>query len=297
LSTAKRLVGQTALYGVSSIVGRALNYLLVPVHTAVLAPAAFGVMSELYAYVAFFNVLAVYGLETSLFRFANRPGADRDKAYQTALTLVVGSSILLTILLSLLAPALANWLGYADQTTYLVWLAVIIGIDAVASLAFAKLRLEGKAARFATVRIINIVVNVLLNLFFLYLCPKVVHDGWLTWLRPLVELVYDPNLGVGYIFLANLIANLLFLPLLWPQLSAVKLRLDWAMGKAMITYGYPLMLMGLAGMVNEVLNRPLLKLLLPDNFYHSAGSAWDLLGQCKARYFHESGDSGVPICG
>ncbi|RYZ82844.1 MAG: polysaccharide biosynthesis protein, partial [Moraxellaceae bacterium] len=137
MSIAKKLLGQTVLYGLSSIVGRALNYALVPLHTAVFVAAAYGIITEMYAYVAFFNVLATYGLETAFFRFANRAGTDRKYLYNSALTLLLLTSAGLILILSFLAKPLASVLDYPGQEQYLVWLAVIIGVDAFMALPFA----------------------------------------------------------------------------------------------------------------------------------------------------------------
>lgn len=282
MSLARKLLSQTVLYGLSSIVGRALNYLLVPLHTAVFAAAAYGVITELYAYVAFFNVIALYGIETAFFRFANRPETDRTYLYRSALTLLLLTTAALVVVLLALSGPLARLLGYPGEAHLLVWLAIIIGVDAVMQLPFARLRLEGKAARFATVRIANILINAALNIFFLWMCPKAVAGEDFVWLQPLAEQVYSPELGVGYVFLANLIANLLFVPMLWPQLRDFRFTLDADLSKKLMHYGYPLMLMGLAGMVNEVLNRPMLKAFLPDNFYPGKTSleALGIFGAC-----------------
>ncbi len=282
LSIAKKLLGQTVLYGLSSIVGRALNYLLVPLHTAVFATAAYGVITELYAYVAFFNVLATYGLETAFFRYANRAGTNRLHLYRSSLTLLLITSTAITLLLALFSGQIANLLDYPGKAHYIVWLAIIIGVDALMALPFARLRLEDKAAKFATVRIANILINAGLNLFFLWICPQAISgDGW-QWLRPLAEAVYNPELGVGYVFLSNLIANLLFVQMLWAQLKDFRWRFDASLAGQLLKYGYPLMIMGLAGMINEVLNRPMLKELLPENFYPGKTSldALGIFGAC-----------------
>ena len=268
MSVAKKLASQTAVYGVSSIVGRVLTYLLVPVYTRVFGLAEYGIVTELYAYVAFLNIVFTYGIETAYFRFANREGADRQVLYDRVLSLLLVTSLGLSGLLMLLARPLAEVLRYPGQSRYIVWLALILGLDAVVALPFARLRLENRARKFATVRLVNIAVNVGLNLFFIKLCPDVLAGKALPLLRPLVAAVYDPTLGVGYVFLVNLIANALYVPLLARELFGFRFRWpDLAVLQPLLVYAYPLMFMGLAGMVNEVLDRIVLKYWLPVGFY------------------------------
>jgi len=284
MGIAKKLVGQTAVYGVSSILGRVLTFLLVPLYTRRFAPAEYGIVTELFSYVAFFNILFTYGMETTYFRFANQPGADRQALYSKVLSLLLISSVAFSGLLILLAgPITVSGLKYPPELTrYVVWLALIMGVDAVTAIPFARLRLENKARKVATVRFLNILVNVGLNLFFIVLCPDVAAGKYLPQLQPLVAAVYNPALGVGYVFLANLIANALYLPLLWHELRDFRFRLDFALLRPMLKYAYPLMLMGLAGMVNETLDRPLLKYWLPEGFYpgQSNMTAVGIYGAC-----------------
>ena len=287
MSIAKRLASQTAIYGVSSIVGRVLSYLLVPVYTSHFGPGEYGIVTGLYAYVSFLNVVFTYGLETTFFRFANRPGTDRRELYNRTLSLLLLSSVVLTVLLALLArPLLALLDAPPGHSEYAVWMALILGMDAVAALPFARLRLENKARKFATIRLLNILVYVGLNLFFVVLCPNVLEAApgtLLAGLHPLVTAVYEPTLGVGYVFLSNLIASALTLLLLAAELLDFNFR--WprpAFLRPLLAYALPLMLMGLAGMVNETLDRILLPAWLPKGFYPglSALAAVGVYGAC-----------------
>lgn len=272
MSIAKKLASQTAIYGVSSIVGRVLSYLLVSIYTAHFAAAEYGIVTGLYAYVSFLNVVFTYGLETTFFRFANRAGEDRRELYNRTLSLLLLSSGGLTLLLALLArPLLALLHLPPGHEEYAVWVALILGLDAVAALPFARLRLENKARKFAFIRLANIGLYIGLNLFFVVLCPDVVHSAagsFLANLKPLVAAVYNPSLGVGYVFLSNLIASALTLILLGRELLAFRFR--WPQLpflRPLLAYALPLMLMGLAGTVNETLDRILLPAWLPNNFY------------------------------
>ncbi len=173
MGIAKKLASQTAIYGVSSIVGRVVNFMLVPVYTARFAAAEYGIVTGLYAYVSFLNVVFTFGMETTYFRFANRPGTDRRELYDRVLTLLLLSSVVLTGLLMLLARPLMELLGIPPgHERYAFWIACILGLDALAAMPFARLRLENKARKFAGIRLANIVLNVGLNLFFIVLLPR-----------------------------------------------------------------------------------------------------------------------------
>ena len=274
MSVTKNLLSQTAIYGLSSIVGRVLNYLLVPLYTAVFAPAEYGVVTELYAYVAFLNVVFTYGMETAYFRFANQPGTDRLELYQRVLTLLLLTSIAGAALLTVFSDDIAAALHYPGQGRYVKWLGWGLAIDAVVAVPFARLRLENRAARFATLRLLNIGLILLASWFFIVKAPTVPPLGAMltgtgneAWLQALVGAVYDPGLGVGYVFLITLVANALWLPLLWPQLRDWRPSLSTETTRTLLTYGLPLLVAGLAGMVNEVLDRILLKAWLPPGFY------------------------------
>ncbi len=283
MSVVKKLASQTAVYGVSSIVGRVLTYLLVPLYTHAFAAAEYGVVTGLYAYVSFLNVVFTYGMETTFFRFANRPGTDRQELYDRVLSLLLLSTAGLTALLMLLARPLLALLDIPPgHEQYAVWVALILGLDALTAIPFARLRLENKARKFATIKLAGIVANVVLNLFFIVLCPAVASGKWLPGLQPLVARVYDPAVGVGYVFLANLFASGLTLLLLWRELLAFRFRLNLAFLRPLFQYAYPLMLMGLAGMVNETLDRILLPKWLPANFYpgQSSLTAVGIYGAC-----------------
>ncbi|AYA37483.1 polysaccharide biosynthesis protein [Hymenobacter oligotrophus] len=280
---AKRLAGQTAIYGVSSIVGRVLNFLLTPLYTGRFAPAAFGIITGLFAYMSFLNVVFTYGMETTYLRFANRPGTNRRDLYNRVLTLLLLSSFGLTALLIALAPTLMRLLGIPPGSErYAVWLTLILGLDAVAAIPFARLRLENKAVKFASIRMANIVLNVGLNLFFLVLCPDVLAGKYLSGLAPLLRPLYNPSIGVGYVFLSNLAASAFTLLLLGRELLDFRPRLQVTYLGPLWRYAYPIMLMGLAGMVNETLDRVLLARWLPEGFYpgRSSLAAVGIYGAC-----------------
>jgi O-antigen/teichoic acid export membrane protein len=283
MSIAKRLASQTAIYGVSSIVGRVLNTFLVPVYTARFAAAEYGIVTGLYAYVAFLNVAFTYGMETTYFRFANRPGTDRRELYDRVMTLLLLSSVALTAVLAALARPLMSLLDLPPgHERYAIWIALILGLDAVAAIPFARLRLENKARKFAAIRLANIAVNVGMNLFFIVFCPDVLAGKYLAGLQPLVAGIYNPTVGIGYIFLSNLAASAFTLLLLGRELLDFRFRLNLEPLRPMLQYAYPILLMGLAGTVNEMLDRTILPKWLPEGFYpgQSKQAALGIYGAC-----------------
>lgn len=260
MSTLKKLAGQTAIYGVSSIVGRFLNYLLVPLHTAIFIPEQYGVVSELYAYVAFLIILLTFGMETAFFRFSTKGDHRPQTVFSTSFLAVSAVGVLFVINAILFSQTIADWLKYPNNQEYVVWFALIISLDAIASIPLAKLRQENKPIQFVVANLANVGVNVGLNLLFLLvLMPKLQASGE-SWL------MFGPETGVGYIFVANLVASTVKLLILTPALGKLT-TIDFGLLKGMLKYAAPLLFAGLAGMVNETLDRILLKQLL----YESRG--------------------------
>ena len=256
----KQLAGQTAIYGLSSIVGRLLNYLLVPLYTRYFIPAEYGVVTELYAYVAFLVIILTYGLETAFFRFSQKQ-YDKKLVYSTSLISLIVSSILFVVLMISSQQSIANWLEYPQNPEYVMWFALIIGLDAISAISFAKLREQRQAARFALVRLVNIFINIGLNLFFIIYCPYALENGLPT--TDFVNSVYDPKVGVGYIFIANLFASGVTILMLLPEMIKSSWTFNTMLWKKMMWYAFPLLVAGLAGMTNETIDRILLKQLLP----------------------------------
>lgn len=260
---AKKLAQQTAIYGLSSIIGRFLNYALVPIHTRIFLPQEYGVITEFFAYVAFLNILFTYGMETAFFRFAAQ--ADQKKrAYDTALVSILTTSILFAGTLALLSPSIASALRYPDHAEYVVWFALILGLDAVCAIPFARLRQENRPLRFAAFKIFNIAINVGFNLFFLIACPWILETKSMSGLHSVISVIYDPGIGVGYVFIANLLASAATLLLFLPRYIIFSTwEVDRTLLKKMLRYALPLLIVGLAGMIDETLSRAILKYRLP----------------------------------
>ena len=262
MSTLRKLFSDTAIYGVSSIFGRTINFLLVPLYTGVFAPGEYGIVTELYAYVAFLMVIYLYGVETTFFRFATKY-EDTKRYYDFSVSSSLIFAALISSLLIFSAPMITSFLEYPDSEKYVIWLALIMALDTLVAVPFAKLRLERKAKRFALFKISNILINIGLNLFFLLLCPyllKANPDSFIT-------AIYDPSFGVGYVFLSNLVASVVTLFFFLPDWMKFRFRLDRDKWNEMLKYASPLVVIGLAGVTNEMMSRALLRHWLPEGFY------------------------------
>jgi O-antigen/teichoic acid export membrane protein len=272
LGLLKKLAGEAVIYGMSSVVGRLLNYLLVPLYTTVFLPAEYGIVTELYAYVAFLNILYLYGMETAFFRFANKK--DGRDYYSSTFLLILFSSLIFSGVLALFATSITNALQYPDQELYIYCFSAILAADAISALPFALLRLQGKAIKFASIKLANIGLNIGLNLLFLIWLPS--HQSQFLGFN------FGQEIGVGYVFLANLIANFTTLLFLFRELLLVKLKIIMSDLGDMLKYAWPLLLIGFAGVTNEMLSRAMLKYLLPEGFYEGRTNleALGIFGAC-----------------
>lgn len=260
MSILRKLASQTAVYGLSTMVGRFLNFLLVPLYTAHLAHVAdYGEVSVMFSYASFLAVIFTFGMETGFFNFA-RKSETPEKVFSTATLALFFSGIFLVLCGNAFAHQIMNFAGYPAKPQYAIWFTLILAADAVTSLGFAWLRFAEKAWRFAIIRLTNIGVNIGANLFFLLGCPWLQNHGY-HW----VDNFYDPNRMVEYIFLSNLIASLITIPLFARTWLNLKSGFDLKLFKPMLRYSLPMVIVGLAGMINETLDRILLKQILSEN--------------------------------
>ncbi len=253
MSGIKKLAGQTLWYGASSIAARFLNYLLTPYLTYKLATNAYGEMSILYAAIPFLNVIFTYGLETAYFRYASTK-EQHQQVYNTATISLIFSTSALTSLLVLFNKQLAELLRIPAHPEYITFSAFIIAFDALTTLAFAKLRYEGRPKKFAMVRIAGIVINIAGVFFFLSVCPKLYNDDP----NGFVHTFYNPDYKVGYIIIANLIQSVAAFLLLSREFFSFKWQFNSKLWKDIILYSSPLILAGFAGMINETFDRIML---------------------------------------
>lgn len=256
----KKLAGDTAIYGTSSIVGRFLNWGLAPYYTFVFIAEEFAVVTNLYAYVAFFLVLLTYGMETSYFRYASK-SKNPEEVYSTSLISLFFSSLLFIILALSFSSSIASFIGYPGYPQYIVWLAVILSIDAITAIPFARLRLNNRPIRFASIRIISIAFNIGFNIFFLSLAP-----GWFeNHPESVIRIIYSPEIGVGYVFISNLLASVITLLLLLPELFSISYKFNKKLLATMLNYSLPVLIVGLAGMVNQNIDKILIPFLVSED--------------------------------
>lgn len=261
MASIKSLFKDTAIYGVSSIVGRFLNWCLVPVYTYCFAAAEYGIVTNLYAYVALALVILTYGMETGFFRFANHERwKDPAQVYSTTLISLGVSSTLFMIAACWLSPQIARLLDCGDHPAYVWMMAIAVGVDAYTAIPFAYLRYQKRPVKFATLKLINIGLNIGLNLFFILACPKLhqLAPQWVDWF-------YRPDFGIGYIFLANMIASLVMLLLLTPEITGRRYTFSRQLLGEMLRYSYPLLILGLAGIMNQTIDKILFPFIYPDS--------------------------------
>jgi O-antigen/teichoic acid export membrane protein len=265
MSSVKKLAGQTIWYGFSSIFGRFLNYLLTPLLATIFASAEYGKITTLFAIAAFLNILFTYGLETAYFRFSTTE--PESKVYNTAVSSLFISTTVLTVVLMMLSRQIAVFLEIPDHPEYVQWVLWIVAMDTLVVLPFSKLRFEGRPRKFAFIKILNILINIGFILFFLVLCKNAEKGS-------LLASLYSEQIGLGYVILANLVASAVTLLLLAKEIFAFRFSIDTKFWKQLMNYSWPLIIVGLGGMVNELIDRFMILKLYPgttDEAYSQSG--------------------------
>ncbi len=269
MANLKSLVKDTAIYGLSSIVARFINFLLVPIQTARFAASGgeYGVITNVYAYVSILIILLTFGMETTFFRFMNREGENPERIYSTTLRMLATTSLLSIVLVLSLIHPIASAIGYADHPEYVAVMYVTVAIDAFMAIPFAYLRYQHKPVKFATLKIINILLNITLNLLYLIVLPALK-------LNPFG--IYDDQftLDVAFVFYINLVCTVLSLLLLWKELRGFRFGFDAAACRRMLSYTWPLLVMGVAGQLNQAASQ----ILFPYFYDGSAEEARAQLG-------------------
>lgn len=241
----KSLAKETAIYGMSSIVGRFLNYLLVPVYTSSMSAQSggYGVVTNIYAWVALILVILTCGMETGFFRYANKEGEDAQKVYSTTLLGVGGFSLSFLLLGLLFLQPIAGWLEYADHPWYVGMMMMVVAMDAIQCIPFAYLRYQKRPLRFAALKLLFIALNISLNL------------------------IYYVGIGgkeVGCAFLINLVCTSVVMLCLIPELRPCRYGFDRALYRRMLNYSFPLLLLGVAGILNQVADKIIFPFVYPD---------------------------------
>lgn len=262
MASLKSLASQTAIYGISSILGRVLNFALTPLHTRFLDKGEYGVNTDVYSMIAFLMVILTFGMETGFFRFFNDDKYDRKAVFSSSVSVVLSLSVAFMLLTLLFNAPLAHMLKYDDTPHFVLWMMLIVSGDAIAAVPYAKLRAENRPFRFVWIRVGTIAIIVLLNLFFFLGLPWLEQQGQLP---GFLQSIYKPGGDVSYIFIANLIGNGIMILLFLPDLVQIRLNLlNRVLIKRLLLYASPLVLAGLAGIANEMANRQFLKYLLPE---------------------------------
>jgi len=274
MANLKSLAKDTAIYGLSSIVARFINYLLVPIQTARFAASGgeYGIITNVYAYVSLLIILLTFGMETTFFRFMSKEGEDPKKVYSTALTMVMMTSLISAMLLMIFLYPIATAAGYADHPEYVAVMYVTVAIDAFMAIPFAYLRYLHKPIRFALLKIINILLNITLNLLYLIVLPS---------LKLNLFGIYDEQftLDVAYVFYINLFCTCATLLMLWKEWTAVPFKIDRETCKRMLSYTWPLLVMGFAGQLNQAASQILFPYLF-DGSQEEARAQLGTYGAC-----------------
>ena len=257
MANLKSVVKDTAIYGLSSIVGRFLNYLLVPLYTAKLSAASggYGVITNVYAYTALLMVILTYGMETTFFRYVNKEGENPDKVYSTTMISVASTSLLFVLLVLLFLQPISSFMGYADHPSYIWVMAVTVAVDAFACIPFAYLRYKKRPMKFAILKLANIMMAILLNLFFFLLLPAWTGNGGLV--------------DAGYAFYINLFCSVALLFFLLKEITAVPFDFDKALLRRMLSYSWPILVLGVAGILNQTADKILFPYIYQGTDAHS----------------------------
>ena len=274
MANLKSLAKDTAIYGLSSIIARFINYLLVPIQTARFAASGgeYGIITNVYAYVSLLIILLTFGMETTFFRFMSKEGEDPKKVYSTALTMVMMTSLISAVLLMTFLYPIATSVGYADHPEYVAVMYITVAIDAFMAIPFAYLRYLHRPIKFALLKIINILLNIVLNLLYLVVLPALK-------LNPFG--IYDEQftLDVAFVFYINLFCTCATLLMLWKEWTAQSFKIDKSTCKRMLSYTWPLLVMGLAGQLNQAASQILFPYLF-DGSQEEARAQLGIYGAC-----------------
>jgi O-antigen/teichoic acid export membrane protein len=272
MSSLRRLASDTVWYGVSNIISRFANYLVTPIHTKIFLPKEYAIIGDLYIYVTFLNVIFTFGTETSYFRYAN--DMDEKKIYNQNFTSLLLYSFLLSGIIIAFSTPITEFLGYPNKEKYILYLGILMAVDTLLSLPFARVRQLKKNKLFAFAKIFNIGVYLFLNIFFLWFCNDISQGKYLNFLQPLITPWFDTKDLIGYVFLSQLLANIPLFWLLRKEVFNYSFVWDKALVKKIFIYSYPIAILGLAGTLNSVADRFFIKNYLPSHF----GNREHLLG-------------------
>jgi len=252
LSSIKKLAGQTMWYGLSSIAARFISYLLTPYLTLKLTDAAYGEQAIVYAFIPFLNVIVTHGMETAYFRFGSKE--NEEKIYHTSsFSMIIVTALVVSCLLIWGAP-IASLLQISLHPEYIKLVAWVVALDALTTIPFSKLRLEGRPKKYAFIKVGGILINIIATYAFISILPEYANAhkgsfiaGW-----------YVNKFEVGYILIANILQNIFVLVLLQKEIRALRFNIDYKLWRQMMLYALPLILVGFGGMINETMDRIML---------------------------------------
>lgn len=262
MSEIKQLFNQTLIYGFSSVVARVLNFFLVPLYTILFMPSEYAIVAEMYAYAALLMVVGSFGMETSFFRFFKENLSEgRNSVFASSFIFLSFNSLLLLLIGIFFHPNIAHFLGYENHSEYIIYFVFIIAFDLLCVIPFALLRQQNKAIKFATIKTINILLNIFFNIFFLLLCPKLLSNGIFASgsLLPMCS----QGVSVGHVFIANLIASVATFIILIPEIKKNITLFNYNVFKKMLVYAWPILIAGIAFIINETADKILIKHLMP----------------------------------
>ena len=245
MANLKSLAKDTAIYGLSSIVGRFLNYLLVPLYTYYMPHETgdYGISTNVYAYTALILVLLTFGMETTLFRFANDERSKPDTVFSTVMAVVGALTLVFLILIFTCIDPISEALGYAAHPDYLLMMAVVVALDALQAIPFSYLRFQKRAIRFASLKMLFILLNIALNVFYFVVLGKT---------------------SVFYVFFINLLCTGLITFFFVPDMFRIQWNFDGQLLKTMLSYSWPILILGIAGILNQVADKIIFPLVYPD---------------------------------
>lgn len=268
MSVLKKFVSQTVIYGLSTIASRILNFFLTPIYTTVYSPLVYGVFTKLYAWASIFNAIMAFGMETTFFRYLNKKEGQKETVYSTTFFVIAFITLLFLSTAYIFINPIAAWIqegkqtSLEDYTTYIKYFILILAVDALSVIPFARVRAEGRPGRYAIIKFINISSFILLNLFFIFGIPFIINnnllfaDEFANWYK---------TEWIGYVFISNLIASIVTFLLLLPEVLKLRFNIDKKLLVEMFTYSWPILIANLSFIVNETSDKIFLGHLLPED--------------------------------
>lgn len=262
MANLKTLFKDTALYGMSSIVGRFLNYLLVPLYTAKIAASSggYGVITNVYAYTALLLVILTFGMETTFFRFVNKEGANPMRTYSTVLIMVGSVALLFVALVLAFINPVSSFMGYSAHEEYVAVMAACVAIDAFQCIPFAYLRYKHRPWKFVALKMLFIVLNITLNIVYFVVLPAMYSNPST---HGFAASLYDPNVGVGYVFRLNLFCTAIITFFFWKELTGFRWVFDKILFRKMLSYSWPILLLGITGILSQTADKILFPIVSP----------------------------------